>query len=1229
MEDSDGRRLRTCVEILKNQPPKERSVYHVSQLRRLLEQNSFFSTLPEKTQKAVCQNLLYECFVKGTYLCRQGEEADNFYIILRGTCGIYIKPEQLLPAYLRIQTPQPIQLPESEESSSSSASSSAQPSPTRPVTAPRTPEAPSPTSVRRVSTRKSLGSQQPSPALRGRTFMSEAAIESEEGEEDEWGDRPRWAAFRVGILSSGASFGERGLITEQKRAASIKALLGPVEACYLTKRAFNSILKKEMGKKYRKKLAFIRKYVPGYGRVAEKCVDAISYFFKQQFFKMGQFLENEMQPSHNELMVIVQGEVRIIKQEDECKRLQESLDAMGPPPFPPPVLATLSEGQWVGLSVLKDLRIFHHISSKRGGRQRVIEEREKDEGLFEYAAVAGSRAVEVMVIDRKDVERHLSMEFRSSMKEMARQRARLYESRYRRFYALREAFTRQELTRKCQDVQRLVGLLWNSTFLEDVDTLKTRVPPPLSISHFPPPKPSSGICDLVLPAGVAQYLNNSPLASIRRHNQLWHHLDVFMDSLRFARPHEVDEEGAPRPLPDIRFFPLVAPSMVLTPETLEALRGTIEELRSLAILDAATRPSTAPPPTAATERRELDRPSSAIPVPLPESASSSRAFITDGERPDVDPSSPPLLLCKSMSSRHLAADEPQQQQRSETQLVRPASTAYMSTTAQGESILDWWTESNRGLSSASSSAAGYHWIDNRTAVSRETGSIVTLGRRRARRSRPTTQGAPTQRRTCTCAQAPETPLFEGGSSILQGVSRPPSHPTLPSAKDRRRRESLMSAASGASEVPRRTPSERAVVFPLEGLSDAPIADVGQQLGALAEPSPILTGIPLAAPSGLRPAKQMSPDTSPVVTKNPTPAPLSSGPTPIRQAPPPPHPPPPPPPGPEHQAEAEPQMRQETPASPYQRPPPPPSPVLLPLFPDSRPVTPRQRSVGVDLRFVKLGQAVHQDRQDTTGASPVAKSAKRRLVQVALGDIEAHLGDDQADIIDQYMMGVTGAAYGFIQEQVRGALTAAMGRAKEKPSVPAGTMGGRHMYRREVKKKLEEQASQKEDRSAFFIQNTMAQLPPEPAQRKKLSRGRALHPLDFAHTLTSVPSRSQLVDSVPKPPDMENTRERPFHLAAAKSSAAMKMAWFRSDIPTAESKADGEGEEQPQYAAGGKVPLSKVLPAPTGRSKSNRGLLFKPEDANETMQRLEYQHSIGTLKTLPRPSVKVTALCSPY
>lgn len=86
-----------AIVTLKCVPSEDRTEEHLKSLMKLLRHNEFlmqfFSNVDKSTILEACKMMQWSCHDQDSTVCRQGDESDNFYFLLRGSVGVWVNED--------------------------------------------------------------------------------------------------------------------------------------------------------------------------------------------------------------------------------------------------------------------------------------------------------------------------------------------------------------------------------------------------------------------------------------------------------------------------------------------------------------------------------------------------------------------------------------------------------------------------------------------------------------------------------------------------------------------------------------------------------------------------------------------------------------------------------------------------------------------------------------------------------------------------------------------------------------------------------------------------------------------------------------------------------------------------------------------------------------------------------------------------------------------------------
>lgn len=248
----------TAIHILKNIKPEFRNDAHILLLKRLLKDNTFMMGFGPDTLTECCRIMKYRSVHQSAAVCFAGDEADNFYMLLRGSVGVWIK----------------------------------------------------------------LPGEDNDPEWR--------KIDPETGGPG--------CSKRVVVLGEGKSFGEQGLMYDEKRNASI-ITLSPCEFAVIEKPGFNKVLKGHFLRMARCRIEFLERSLPVLLGDQQIPYEYIEGFFKEIPVDNGEILiSTGDEPEH--LDIIAEGTCNVFWHEKKEDGEKSSPDGMK--------LGELSAGKIIG-----------------------------------------------------------------------------------------------------------------------------------------------------------------------------------------------------------------------------------------------------------------------------------------------------------------------------------------------------------------------------------------------------------------------------------------------------------------------------------------------------------------------------------------------------------------------------------------------------------------------------------------------------------------------------------------------------------------------------------------------------------------------------------------------------------------------------------------------------------------------------------------------------------------
>lgn len=289
--DSEDRER--AVQVLKHTEPEERTAADIDVLERLLRGSNYFGPLDVKMRREVCRTMMWRTYAPLTPIIWQGDEADECFVLLKGTASIWVTIERRrtrLGSTINAEGRFSVDPPEDPGRTS-----------TAEVGTPGTGDAEEPT----AETRRKFVSFMTEPSLAG----EDAGSGSRGREIDPETQGPEGSRL-VKVFSEGECFGESGLLHGDKRSATIVAC----EVCelgVLQKNAFDRILRAHFQREEERLEAFLRKHLPR----TQTGVDyshRVARFFSQHSASRGTELCRPGRPC-NRLLVIREGACKVFR----------------------------------------------------------------------------------------------------------------------------------------------------------------------------------------------------------------------------------------------------------------------------------------------------------------------------------------------------------------------------------------------------------------------------------------------------------------------------------------------------------------------------------------------------------------------------------------------------------------------------------------------------------------------------------------------------------------------------------------------------------------------------------------------------------------------------------------------------------------------------------------------------------------------------------------------------
>jgi len=285
-----------ALHTLKHTEPEERSEDDIDALEKLLTGSDFFGSLDENVRRQACKSMTWQQFPPATPIIRQGDEAEQCFVLLKGVVSIWITAvddangiaagfagggTRAGPAVTPgASAPESIQEEASAHSQSvtamlrsSSKSSSKRNSLKKVAGATRGSQLTVPTahqSPKKVTTAQNHQEHQGN-AHQGGAFITEVAGQAAEDVSPKRGGLGSievdlqtggpMGGRMVKVLEEGACFGEAGLLHSEKRNATIMSR-EQVECGVIQKEVFNHILRDHFLKEEQRLVEFLHKHLP-------------------------------------------------------------------------------------------------------------------------------------------------------------------------------------------------------------------------------------------------------------------------------------------------------------------------------------------------------------------------------------------------------------------------------------------------------------------------------------------------------------------------------------------------------------------------------------------------------------------------------------------------------------------------------------------------------------------------------------------------------------------------------------------------------------------------------------------------------------------------------------------------------------------------------------------------------------------------------------------------------
>lgn len=314
--ESQKKRMKyeSCAEMLRLTKPGERTEAQILQMRRLLAKGNL-SGVGEKVMKDICQRLEFKEYKPQTCLFKQDEIATEFFIILRGQVGLYVS-EGLDPLSPDSPPTSPgggstvrASLLKRRSLDFSGADADAIVSPTSPASGKKSAR------FTKVSSQTILVDDAgPSPTSpTGRKSIYDRSLSSRPSkieEVDELGDTAYQAGNRIKVLMPGEQFGERGLLTGEKRTATARVVgVEPVAVGSLSKDNFDKYARQALSRGRTEKLDFLRMFVPLFKNAEETSLEHLSYVSYESSHVRGEVLDKWLEPGV--VAFVIEGQVDV------------------------------------------------------------------------------------------------------------------------------------------------------------------------------------------------------------------------------------------------------------------------------------------------------------------------------------------------------------------------------------------------------------------------------------------------------------------------------------------------------------------------------------------------------------------------------------------------------------------------------------------------------------------------------------------------------------------------------------------------------------------------------------------------------------------------------------------------------------------------------------------------------------------------------------------------------
>lgn len=357
-----------AIHALKFKAPHERTSEEVGLLKRLVQNNAFYSQLDDVVREEVCRSITYVEFQAHEPIIKQGDIADVCYIMLKGSAGIWIDTA-----------------PKQEQGNTTEEK--------KDVKDVRTLSKVTRQFTRAISPKSGSGSFRPGSIKGGRQSPSSILLEEPAADEEKTFEIDPETGGPVGAkqvvtLEDGACFGEAGLIKDERRNASIVAK-GVCQLGAISKAVFKQILEAAFLEQEQKRVVFIRGCLPKTVSTVDHA-QALAGFFSSAQASRGNAL-CEAGKACERLLLVQEGSCKIFWRR-EGRAPQE--------------IGEVGTGQFIGLAT--------HVLG---------------DGVEPYSVVCHSTQVKFLRIEANDVRSRLSKELKELLAEVGRQHLDRLQSR--------------------------------------------------------------------------------------------------------------------------------------------------------------------------------------------------------------------------------------------------------------------------------------------------------------------------------------------------------------------------------------------------------------------------------------------------------------------------------------------------------------------------------------------------------------------------------------------------------------------------------------------------------------------------------------------------------------------------------------------------------------------------------------------------------------------------------